>query len=87
MGGRKSRFFSPNGVERIACYPPNGHPVPEVWWEHGGVRVPSEGRVYQQGLDLIFDPTEDGDSGLYTCVAQNKAGKRRQEFTVTVTGE
>uniref|UniRef100_A0AAR2K603 Protein tyrosine kinase 7 (inactive) n=1 Tax=Pygocentrus nattereri TaxID=42514 RepID=A0AAR2K603_PYGNA len=84
MGGRLSKFFSPNRVERVTCEPPRGRPVPEVWWESGGERVPSEGRVHQQGLDLIFNPTEGGDSGTYTCVAQSKAGQRRQEVTVIV---
>ncbi|KAK1791796.1 hypothetical protein P4O66_013777, partial [Electrophorus voltai] len=84
MGSRMSRFFSPSHVERVPCAPPQGHPVPEVWWERAGVRVPSEGRVYQEGVDLIFSPAEVGDSGTYTCVARNKAGQKQQEVSVTV---
>lgn len=49
--------------------------------------MPTEGRVYQDGLDLVFSPTEAGDSGTYTCVAQNKAGRRTQEVTFTVASE
>ena len=49
--------------------------------------MPTEGRVYQDGLDLVFSPTEEGDSGTYTCVAQNKAGRRTQEVTFTVASE
>lgn len=49
--------------------------------------MPTEGRVYQDGLDLVFSPTEEGDSGAYTCVAQNKAGRRTQEVTFTVASE
>ncbi len=49
--------------------------------------MPTEGRVYQDGLDLVFSPTEGGDSGTYTCVAQNKAGRRTQEVTFTVASE
>ncbi|KAL7877960.1 hypothetical protein SRHO_G00046030 [Serrasalmus rhombeus] len=86
MGGRLSKFFSPNRVERVTCEPPRGRPVPEVWWESGGKRVPSEGRVHQQGLDLIFNPTEGGDSGTYRCVAESKAGQKTQEVTVIVAG-
>uniref|UniRef100_A0AAY5EGN3 Inactive tyrosine-protein kinase 7 n=1 Tax=Electrophorus electricus TaxID=8005 RepID=A0AAY5EGN3_ELEEL len=86
MGSRMSRFFSPSHVERVPCAPPQGHPVPEVWWERAGVRVPSEGRVYQEGVDLIFSPAEVGDSGTYTCVARNKAGQKQQEVSVTVAG-
>ncbi|XP_062851477.1 inactive tyrosine-protein kinase 7 [Trichomycterus rosablanca] len=80
------RFFSPNRLEQVTCEPPGGHPEPEVWWEQAGKRVPSKGRVYQKGIDLIFNPTEVGDSGLYTCVAQNKAGRKQQDVSVTVAG-
>ncbi|KAI4885305.1 hypothetical protein NFI96_012264 [Prochilodus magdalenae] len=86
MGYGKDKFFSPNRVERISCEPPDGRPVPEVWWESKGTRVPTEGRVHQQGLDLIFNPTEDGDSGTYICKAQNKAGHKQQAVSVIVTG-
>lgn len=49
--------------------------------------MPTEGRVYQDGLDLVFSPTEEGDSGTYTCVAQNKAGRKTQEVTFTVASK
>uniref|UniRef100_A0AAZ3Q7R5 Protein tyrosine kinase 7 (inactive) n=1 Tax=Oncorhynchus tshawytscha TaxID=74940 RepID=A0AAZ3Q7R5_ONCTS len=84
MGPSQTRVFSANSLERVSCRPPRGHPEPDVWWERGGERVPSEGRVYQDGLELVFSPTQGEDSGLYTCVGQNKAGTRRQELTVTV---
>uniref|UniRef100_A0A8K9WMW4 Protein tyrosine kinase 7a n=1 Tax=Oncorhynchus mykiss TaxID=8022 RepID=A0A8K9WMW4_ONCMY len=84
MGPSQTRVFSANSLERVSCRPPRGHPEPDVWWERGGERVPSEGRVYQDGLELVFSPTQGEDSGLYTCVGQNKAGIRRQELTVTV---
>ncbi|KAF7703006.1 hypothetical protein HF521_022013 [Silurus meridionalis] len=63
---------------------PRAHPEPEVWWEREGQRLPTEGRVFQDGLDLVFSPTRAEDSGIYTCFAQNKAGQRKQELTVTV---
>lgn len=87
MGGRLYKFFSTNNVERVTCSPPRGHPEPVVWWEKDGVRVPSEGRVYQQDTDLVFNPTMAGDSGTYTCMAQNKAGQRKQEVGISVVGE
>ncbi|KAG9266422.1 inactive tyrosine-protein kinase 7a [Astyanax mexicanus] len=81
---RQSRVFTADSLERVSCRPPRGHPEPEVWWEREGQRVPVEGRVYQDELDLVFSPTRGEDSGTYTCFAQNKAGQRKQELTVTV---
>lgn len=82
-----SRVFRADSLQRVTCSPPRGRPKPEVWWERGGQRVPTEGRVFQEGLDLVFSPTEEGDSGTYTCVAHNKAGRRTQEVTFTVASE
>lgn len=87
MVSKMSRVFTANSLQRVPCHPPRGRPEPEVWWERGGQRVPTEGRVFQDGLDLVFSPTEEGDSGAYTCVAQNKAGRRTQEVTFTVASE
>lgn len=87
MGVRFTKYFSSNNVGRISCIPPHGHPNPAVWWEKDGARVPTEGRVYQQDTDLIFNPAVVGDSGSYICFAQNKAGQRRQEVSVTVAGK
>ncbi|MCJ8737770.1 hypothetical protein PDJAM_G00027900 [Pangasius djambal] len=84
MQARQSRVFTANSLERVSCRPPRGHPEPEVWWERAGQRVPVEGRVFQDGLDLVFSPTRAEDSGIYTCFAQNKAGQKKQELTVTV---
>uniref|UniRef100_A0A3P9ILN3 Inactive tyrosine-protein kinase 7 n=1 Tax=Oryzias latipes TaxID=8090 RepID=A0A3P9ILN3_ORYLA len=84
MEPEKSLVFQANTQQRVACRPPRGKPSPDVWWERGGQRVPAEGRVFQEGLDLVFNPTAEGDSGVYTCVAENKAGRRTQEATLTV---
>uniref|UniRef100_A0A672STV1 Inactive tyrosine-protein kinase 7-like n=1 Tax=Sinocyclocheilus grahami TaxID=75366 RepID=A0A672STV1_SINGR len=84
MMPKQSRVFTADSLEQVTCRVPHGHPEPEVWWEHAGQRVPAEGRVHQDGLDLIFWPIRGEDSGTYTCFAQNKAGQRKQELTVTV---
>ncbi len=84
---KQSRVFTSDSLERVTCRAPHGHPEPEVWWEHAEQRVPAEGRVYQHGLDLIFSPTRGEDSGTYTCVAQNKAGQKKQELTVIVASK
>lgn len=87
MVPKMSRVFTADTLQRVACRPPRGRPEPDVWWERGGQRVPADGRVHQDGLDLVFSPTEAGDSGVYTCVAQNKAGRRAQEVTFTIASE
>ncbi|XP_049592360.1 inactive tyrosine-protein kinase 7 [Syngnathus scovelli] len=84
MKSKTSEVFTADTLQRVPCYAPRGRPQPEVWWERGGQRLPTEGRVYQDGSDLVFSPTEAGDSGVYTCVAQNKAGRRTQEVNFTV---
>lgn len=82
-----SKVFTADTLQRVACKAPRGRPQPEVWWEREGRRVPTEGRVYQDGMDLVFSPTEKGDSGTYVCVAENKAGRRTQEVTFTVASK
>ncbi|KAM9364521.1 inactive tyrosine-protein kinase 7 [Pholidichthys leucotaenia] len=84
MVPKMSKVFTADTLQRVTCIPPRGRPDPQVWWERGGQRVPTEGRVSQDGLDLVFSPTEEGDSGTYTCVAQNKAGRKTQEVTLTI---
>ncbi|KAM9804056.1 inactive tyrosine-protein kinase 7 [Neosynchiropus ocellatus] len=81
---KTSKVFSADTQQRVSCHRPRGRPEPQVWWEKEGQRIPAEGRVYQDGLYLVFNPTEAGDSGVYTCVAQNKAGRKTQEVTFTV---
>lgn len=87
MQAQQPRVFTANSLERVSCRPPRGHPEPEVWWERAGQRVPVEGRVFKDGLDLVFSPTRAEDSGVYTCIALNKAGQRKQELTVIVASE
>lgn len=87
MVPKMSHVFTADTLQRVPCRPPRGRPEPQVWWERGGQRVPTEGRVYQDGLDLVFSPTQGGDSGSYTCVAENKAGRKTQEVTFTVASE
>ncbi|XP_058880890.1 inactive tyrosine-protein kinase 7 [Acipenser ruthenus] len=80
----KPEVFTADTMQRVYCRPPQGHPEPAVWWEREGVRIPSSGRVYSEGKELIFSPIEGGDSGTYTCLAENKAGLKKQEMTITV---
>lgn len=81
------RVFIAGGEERIACPAPQGLPTPSVWWEHGGARLPAQGKVYQKGLELVFASISESDAGVYTCHAANLAGQRRQDVNITVASE
>lgn len=87
MAPFEPRVFTAGSEERVACPPPHGLPEPSVWWEHAGVRLPTHGRVYQNGHDLVFTRTAEGDAGVYTCLAANLAGQRRQDINITVASE
>uniref|UniRef100_A0A673T3N7 Protein tyrosine kinase 7 (inactive) n=1 Tax=Suricata suricatta TaxID=37032 RepID=A0A673T3N7_SURSU len=78
------RVFTTGSEERVACLPPQGLPEPSVWWEHAGVRLPTRGRVFQEGHELVFASTAESDAGVYTCHAANLAGQRRQDVNITV---
>lgn len=69
------------------AHPPQGLPEPSVWWEHAGVRLPAQGRVFQRGHELVFASTAESDAGVYTCRAANLAGQRQQEVNITVASE
>ncbi|KAA8590085.1 hypothetical protein FQN60_014019 [Etheostoma spectabile] len=81
MVPKMSKVFTSDSLQRVACRPPRGRPEPEVWWEREGQRVPTEGRVYQDGLDLVFTAPvwvtrpqdsnlEEGKPGYLHCHAQ-----------------
>ncbi|XP_062304162.1 inactive tyrosine-protein kinase 7a [Osmerus eperlanus] len=84
MGSGISHVFTDDTPQRIPCQSPRGYPEPDVWWERDGKKVADEGRVHQSGLSLVFNPILREDSGTYSCVAQNKAGTKRRELTITV---
>ena len=81
------RVFTAGREERVACLPPQGLPEPRVWWEHAGARLPTHGRVFQEGHELVFAGTAESDAGVYTCHAANLAGQRRQDVNITVASE
>nr|XP_055119115.1 inactive tyrosine-protein kinase 7 isoform X5 [Symphalangus syndactylus] len=78
------RVFTAGSEERVTCLPPKGLPEPSVWWEHEGVRLPTHGRVYQKGHELVLASIAESDAGVYTCHAANLAGQRRQDVNITV---
>lgn len=87
MAPFEPRVFTAGSEERVACTPPQGLPAPLVWWEHEGNRLPTHGRVSQQGHELVFASTAESDAGVYTCHAANLAGQRHQDINITVASK
>ncbi|XP_056409485.1 inactive tyrosine-protein kinase 7 [Hyla sarda] len=78
------RVLTADTIQRITCEPPRGQPPPTLWWARNGERLPAEGRVHQDGNQLVFSPIAEEDAGTYSCLAANTAGKRKQDVKVTV---
>ncbi|XP_058500512.1 nectin-4 [Solea solea] len=70
----------------LAC-DSGGHPrPPNVTWTWGGGALPDGVSVV--GEKLIFGrPLRLNDSGVFECVAKNKVGLGRAEYTLMVTGK
>jgi len=69
-----------------------GRPTPDMNWYRDGVEV-FDDRLHkivinEQGINsLIFDATSRMDTGLYTCVASNAAGKDQFQVRLNVLRE
>ncbi|KAG2467001.1 TITIN protein, partial [Polypterus senegalus] len=66
-----------------------GRPMPEIFWFHNGQQVVNDYThkivVKEDGTQsMIIVPAMPGDSGEWTVVAQNRAGKTSISMTLTV---
>ena len=63
---------------QLQCLPPDGAPLPEVFWLRNGQPVEANGRDYIISNDgaLIINLANIDDSGNYTCGAKNLAARR-----------
>lgn len=61
----------------LRCRPPKGEPEAHVRWVKDGEKLAQSSRVSvsEQG-DLFFAHTQKSDTGMYTCIAYNKAGEK-----------
>ncbi|XP_074779784.1 hemicentin-2 [Athene noctua] len=77
-----------NGTVRFTCEA-TGHPVPAVSWLWNDVPVVAGPRhqLLEGGTVLQVTAVEAGDSGSYTCVAENPAGSAEKHFALTVQGK
>lgn len=53
----------------------SGIPKPELLWFKDGELLHINGRIKQKGPELVLTNTISSDSGLYQCIARNKAGE------------
>ncbi|XP_066994863.2 protogenin [Anabrus simplex] len=78
-------MFKVNGTPVSEVYPPaktvrfkcdaQGVPKPDIIWLKDGERVQMNGRIKQRASELVLLNGVTADSGLYQCVARNKAGE------------
>ncbi|KAM6372038.1 LOW QUALITY PROTEIN: hemicentin-2 [Pluvialis apricaria] len=74
-----------NGTVRFKCEA-TGHPVPVVsWlWNDAPVVVSPRHQLLEGGMVLQVATVEAGDTGSYTCVAENPVGSAEKHFALTV---
>ena len=61
----------------LQCHPPRGLPKPKVKWKKDGETVRISGHYELQGPgNLVIKDARHADSGIYVCIAENKAGER-----------
>uniref|UniRef100_A0A8C6NPG1 Ig-like domain-containing protein n=1 Tax=Nothobranchius furzeri TaxID=105023 RepID=A0A8C6NPG1_NOTFU len=68
-----------------------GRPMPDTYWFHDGKRIISEGILFivikEDGTQsLIIVPAVPKDSGEWTVVAQNRAGRTSVSVALSVEG-
>ncbi|XP_008940595.1 PREDICTED: hemicentin-2-like, partial [Merops nubicus] len=63
-----------------------GHPVPTVSWLWNDIPIVAGPRhhLLEGGMVLQVTTVETGDTGSYTCVAENPAGSAERHFALTV---
>ncbi|XP_028353185.1 hemicentin-2 [Physeter macrocephalus] len=64
----------------------NGSPAPEITWLKDGEQIPEAGshRLLEGARALHFPRIQEGDSGLYSCRAENQAGTAQRDFDLLV---
>ncbi|XP_021050559.1 hemicentin-2 [Mus pahari] len=64
----------------------SGFPAPEVAWLKDGQLIPeaSEHRLLDGARSLHFPRIQESHSGLYSCQAENQAGRAQRDFNLAV---
>ncbi|TRZ13268.1 hypothetical protein HGM15179_013842 [Zosterops borbonicus] len=74
-----------NGTVRFECEA-TGHPEPTVSWLWNDLPIEADPRhqLLEGGTVLQVALVEEGDSGSYTCMAENPAGSAEKHFALAV---
>ncbi|KAK2497112.1 hypothetical protein MC885_006692 [Smutsia gigantea] len=66
-----------------------GSPAPEVVWLKNGQPIPKADshHLLDGARALHFPRIQEGDSGLYSCRAENQAGTAQRDFDLLVLSE
>ncbi|XP_071430396.1 hemicentin-2 [Pithys albifrons albifrons] len=77
-----------NGTVRFKCEA-TGHPEPTVSWFQNDdpIVVGPRHQLLEGGMVLQVAAVEAGDTGRYTCVAENPAGSAEKHFALAVQGK
>ncbi|KAM5299409.1 LOW QUALITY PROTEIN: hemicentin-2 [Ctenodactylus gundi] len=84
--GRKATMSTMAGQPLTLECDASGFPVPEVTWLKDGQLIPnaSSHHLLEASSSLHFPRIQEGDSGLYSCRAENQAGSARRDFELLV---
>uniref|UniRef100_A0A2K6FSN4 Hemicentin 2 n=1 Tax=Propithecus coquereli TaxID=379532 RepID=A0A2K6FSN4_PROCO len=84
--GRKANVSGMAGQPLTLECDANGSPAPEIVWLKDGQLIPPAGshRLLDGARSLHFPRIQEGDSGLYSCRAENQAGIAQRDFDLLV---
>ncbi|CAJ0580782.1 unnamed protein product, partial [Mesorhabditis spiculigera] len=63
----------------------SGQPTPEIEWKKNGEPVEAR-HISADGSTLTINRVVEDDAGIYTCVAENRAGSYEAKYNVEVDG-
>ncbi|XP_049752935.1 hemicentin-2 isoform X2 [Elephas maximus indicus] len=84
--GRKANMSGMAGQSLTLECDANGFPAPEIEWLKDGQLIPEAGshHLLDGARSLHFPRVQEGDSGLYSCRAENQAGMAQRDFELLV---
>ncbi|XP_045626988.1 hemicentin-2 [Ursus americanus] len=84
--GRRANLSGMAGQSLTLECDANGFPAPEIVWFKDGQPIPETGRyrLLDKPRALHFPRIQEGDSGLYSCRAENQAGTAQRDFDLLV---